>query len=87
MKLRRSNLLVVWIGSIAVSVFVVVGGYAIGRASDCRPGQIDGQCGLATFIWLLYGIAAGTLIFVGVTVYVIIAAFKRRRTGLVTSGR
>jgi hypothetical protein len=26
------------------------GGYAWGKAVDCKPGQIDGQCGLSTFI-------------------------------------
>ena len=79
MNQRRSNLLFVWIGSIAVSVFAVMGGYYIGRSADCQPGQIDGQCGLSTFLWTLYGFAAGIVIFLGVTVYVIIAAYKLHR--------
>ena len=79
MNLRRPNLLLIWIGSIAVSVFVVFGGYAIGRSADCQPGQIDGQCGLSTFYWSVYGIMAGAVIFLCVTVYVLIAAYQRRR--------
>ena len=79
MNQRRSNLLLIWIGSIAISVFAGFGGYYIGRSADCRPGEIDGQCGLSTFYWTLYGIAAGIVIFLCMTVYVLITAYKRRR--------
>ena len=79
MSQRRSKLLLLWIGSIAVSVFAVMGGYFIGRLADCQPGQIDGQCGLTTFLYSLSGIAAGIVIFLCMTVYVLITVFKRRR--------
>jgi hypothetical protein len=82
MNQRRSNLLFVWIGSIAVSVFAVMGSDYIGRSADCQPGQIDGQCGLSTFYWSVYGIMAGAVIFLlydGVRLYQRISTPPRQR--------
>jgi ABC-type amino acid transport system permease subunit len=38
-------------------------GIAWGCSEDCSPGQQDGQCGLATFVGLLNGLAAGGVFF------------------------
>jgi len=56
----------------------VVGNY-IGRAGDCKPGEIDGQCGLGTFIGLLYGLCAAVVVAGGVSVYTVFALLGLRR--------
>ena len=33
--------------------------YLSGKAGDCKPHDIDGQCGLSTFVGFLYGAIAG----------------------------
>jgi hypothetical protein len=53
MKTDRLDLKALWPITSTVSVTTAVGGYALGKAVDCKPGQIDGQCGLSTFIGLL----------------------------------
>jgi hypothetical protein len=42
--------------SMLISFVLPVIGYQIGKAGDCKPGQIDGQCGLSTFVWFAYGV-------------------------------
>jgi hypothetical protein len=75
---RQPNLLVIWSISLLISISLPFGGYFIGRAGDCRPGQIDGQCGLSTFVWLSYGLISGSVILIGMTVYFLIAVYRRR---------
>ena len=79
MATRRSNLLLIWIGSIVVSVVAIVGSRFISQAA-CSPGHFDGQCAMSAYYFSLYGIAAGIVIFLCVSVYVLIAAFQRRRS-------
>jgi hypothetical protein len=79
MQKRRTNLFIIWSVSFLISVLLPVGAYFVGKAGDCRPGEIDGQCGLATFVWILYGLASGLVILVSVTVYVLIEGYRRRR--------
>ena len=55
MKARRLNLPVAWLITSVLSIAIAVGGYANEKAEDCKPGQIDGQCRLSTFVGLLYG--------------------------------
>jgi hypothetical protein len=43
-------------------------------------GQVDGQCGLGTFLGLLYGGGAGLAILLSLTVYILIIAYRQRRT-------
>ena len=47
----------------AISSLMLFAGIAWGCSKDCSPGQQDGQCGLATFVGLLNGLAAGGLFF------------------------
>jgi hypothetical protein len=79
MKARRLNLPVAWLITSLLSVAIAVGGYAWGKTLDCKPGQIDGQCGLGTFVGLLYGAGAGLAIFLSMTVYFLVVAYRRRR--------
>ena len=80
MKARRLNLPLAWLSTLLVSVAVAAVGVVWGKSADCKPGQIDGQCGLSTFLGLLYGASAGLAILFGITVYLLIVAYRRRRT-------
>ncbi len=56
MKLRRKRFLSIVIGVFALSVGGGVAIWQEGVASDCRPEQIDGQCGLSSAMGTLFGI-------------------------------
>lgn len=77
MRARR-RLIVIWVVAAGIALFVADRFYAAGKAADCRPEQIDGQCGLSTFVGLLYGCFAGGAIIIAATVYVAISAYRRR---------
>jgi hypothetical protein len=79
MKLRQTNLLLAWLATTAFSVVVAFGLYASGKAADCKPGQMDGQCGLATFSGLLYGVFIGLAIFLSGTIVCSFVVLRRRR--------
>jgi uncharacterized membrane protein YciS (DUF1049 family) len=36
--------------------------YLSGKAGDCKPQEIDGQCGMSTFVGFLFGAIAGAVI-------------------------
>jgi hypothetical protein len=40
---------------------------------------VDGQCGLATFLGLLYGVGTGLALFLITTVYFLVVAYRRRK--------
>lgn len=50
---------------LGLALLTQLGGYGCGRATDCKPGQQDGQCGLGTFMGMLAGFfgACGVLLF------------------------
>jgi hypothetical protein len=77
-KTDRLDLKALWLITSTVSVTTAVGRYAWGKAVDCKPGQIDGQCGLSTFIGLLYGVGTGLALFLISTVCCLIIAYRRR---------
>ena len=79
MKARRLNLPIAWLLTLLLSVGIAVASYAFGKAGDCKPGQVDGQCGLSTFVGLLYGVVAGLTIFLSLSVYFLIVSYRRRR--------
>jgi hypothetical protein len=76
----RFKLAVAWLITLLVSIAVTAVGIAWGKSVDCKAGEVDGQCGLGTFLGLLYGAGAGLAILLGMTVYLLIVAFRRRRT-------
>jgi hypothetical protein len=80
MKHVSKNLALVWLFTLVVSVGIAVLSYQSGKASDCKPGQVDGQCGLSTFLGLVYGVGAGLAILVVVTICLMVVAYRRRRT-------
>ena len=83
-KNRSVNLLLLWIISILISLLLPVIGYQFGKAGDCKPGQIDGQCGLGTFLGLFNGAVGGLVIAVCATVFVLIAVYRRRMAASAT---
>jgi hypothetical protein len=78
-KVWRVNLFVTWLIAAAVAIVITDRFYAAGKAADCKPGQIDGQCGLSTFLGFLYGGAAGLAVLGVTTVCVVVIAYRRRR--------
>jgi hypothetical protein len=75
-----AKLLRVWLGSIAIAIILPVVGNQIGRAADCSPRQIDGQCGLSTVVWLLYGVVGSLVILAGAMAYTVILMCRRKAT-------
>jgi hypothetical protein len=64
-------------------VILVAGGFFLvcwlsGSASDCSGTQADGQCGLSSFLGLLYGVM-GALAIIVVSSFVIAIVQWRRR--------
>jgi hypothetical protein len=78
MKQTKKSLLF-WAASILISAMLPVIGNQIGKAGDCKPGQIDGQCGLTTFVWFAYGVIGAVVIAVCCTAYLIIALLRQRK--------
>lgn len=76
---RPRTLLRVWLITLAISCLMPVAGDLLGKAGDCKPDQVDGQCGMSTFIMLQYGVVIGLLIMITVTVYVILATLRYRK--------
>jgi hypothetical protein len=62
-----------------ISIVLPVIGYQTGKAGDCKPGQIDGQCGLSTFVWFAYGVIGAVVIAVSCTAHLIIALLRQRK--------
>jgi hypothetical protein len=79
MTTRGTNLLLRWLVMTALSIAVAVGCYGCGRAIDCAPGQVDGQCGLGTGMGEAAGVFIGAAIFLSATIYYAGEARKRRR--------
>ena len=80
MKHFSKNLTLVWLLTLVVSVGIAVLSYQSGKASDCKPGQVDGQCGLSTFLGLVYGVGAGIATLSAVTICLIVVAYRRWRS-------
>jgi hypothetical protein len=76
---RPRRLLRLWLISLAVSCLMPVAGDLLGKAGDCKQDQVDGQCGMSTFIMLEYGMVIGLLIMVAVSAYVILATLRCRK--------
>lgn len=79
MWFTRTKLIAGWIGIVVCSVLVALAFVASGRLADCKPGQIDGQCGLSTFLGMLYGAAAGFAILTIGTALILWKVLARRR--------
>jgi hypothetical protein len=69
----KKNLLLYVFTLLAISIASFFPFYLQGIREDCRPNQIDGQCGLSTFLGEMYGAAASVAVLVvGGTVLAIV---------------
>ena len=57
----------------------------VGRAGDCAPHEVDGQCGMSTFVGRLYGAVGAAVLVVGG--HVLVAQHARARRRSATLGR
>ncbi|NYF81351.1 hypothetical protein [Granulicella arctica] len=63
---------------IALSIAAFAPFLYMGIATDCKPGQNDGQCGLSTFVGFINGAgAAAAILFCG-GIYLVILQIKKR---------
>ena len=70
----NKNHLLIWFAILlAISIASFFPSYLEGMGGDCTPNQIDGQCGLSTFLGQSYGLAASVaVLMVGRTVLAIV---------------
>jgi hypothetical protein len=57
----------IWGVSVLLSISSLLIGYQYGKANDCRPDQIDGQCGLSTAMGVISGVIGVAIILVCAT--------------------
>ena len=50
---------------------------AWGKLGDCKPHEIDGQCGMSTFFGAVFGITGGIVIVAVSLIAIGIAAYRR----------
>lgn len=75
---RSYDLLVAWFVALLFSLGVGLSIYLSGKWGDCTPHERDGQCGISTFIGLIYGVFAGTVLLVTTTACVLFVVIRRR---------
>lgn len=63
-----------------VSALIVVAGYQSGKAADCGPHDVDGQCGLSTFSGLLTGLAGGAAVLLVGSILTFVQWHRSRRS-------
>ena len=51
----------------------------IGKAGDCKPHEIDGQCGMSTFFGFVFGIFSASVILICGGVYLAIKRVREKR--------
>jgi hypothetical protein len=51
----------------------------LGKASDCKPHQIDGQCGMSSFFGFVFGILSGLVILTCGGIYLAIKRVREKR--------
>ena len=68
---RRSPLWRQLLASLFLAVLFPLAGYGCGRMMDCSAGQVDGQCGLITFMGVYGGLffGGGVLIFSWIAIF------------------
>lgn len=69
-----------WATSMLTSLALPFIGYLVGKAGDCKPGEVDGQCGMSTFVSFAYGVLGAIVIAVCFTAYLIISLYKQMET-------
>jgi hypothetical protein len=67
MSSRTKSQIKIWGVSGLLSISSLLIGYHYGKASDCRPDQIDGQCGLSTAVETIFGVIGVILVLICAT--------------------
>jgi uncharacterized membrane protein len=70
-RLWKSVLLLIAIAVVTFAFFLYSG-----KAGDCKPHQIDGQCGLSTFLGFIYGTLSAAVILICGGIYLTIAKVR-----------
>jgi hypothetical protein len=78
MKIHQKDLWIKWLVSISIGLAVAWASYTAGVHGDCTPHEVDGQCGLSSFVGLVDGVIAGMVIVIAMTIYLLIVAHRRR---------
>ncbi len=61
---------------VAICFFLVLAVW--GRAGDCKPQERDGQCGLSSFIGVVFGGAGALTIVAGTLIWMLVASYRAR---------
>jgi hypothetical protein len=77
-KLRQMRLMTAWLLTTLLSIVVALIFYVGGRLGDCGAREVDGQCGMSSWVGLWFGIFAGSIIFITMTSYFLVVAHRRR---------
>jgi hypothetical protein len=80
MRKRTQKSLLFWAASMLASFALPVIGSVIGKAGYCKPAEVDGQCGMSTFVSFAYGVLGGIVVAVCCTAYLFISLYKQRKT-------
>lgn len=70
----------------AVAGLFYLGLAYLARSGDCAPHEVDGQCGIATFVGRLYGAVGAAVLVVGGHVLIAQHANARRRAATLGRG-
>jgi hypothetical protein len=65
--------------ALSVAVVFLIAAWFSGKAGDCKPQEVDGQCGLSTFAGLLFGVIGAVVIVLVSSIAIGIAAWRRDR--------
>jgi hypothetical protein len=72
------NLPLAWLATIIVSIAIGRGIYINGVNGDCKPHEIDGQCGMSSFAGLIEGVLVGLAFFALVAVFLSVLVSGKR---------
>ena len=79
MNSRVKTQVKLWSVSFLASFLLVLFGYHAGQAGDCKPNEIDGQCGLSTCAGLFFGVLAAFILLVCTSAYSIFRLYRDER--------
>ena len=75
MSKKTAKIPTVWLIAILMAFCSPAIGYLSGKAGDCQPGQIDGQCGLSTFVGIVYGVLGSLVILACASAYTLFRGY------------
>jgi hypothetical protein len=64
--------------AVAVSITIFILSAKSGKAGDCKPNEIDGQCGLSTFVGFIEGVIGAGVVLLGGGTYIVVILVRKR---------